>query len=242
MKTKKFTLIELLVVIAIIAILASMLLPALNKARDKAKAISCVSNLKQVGSGMAMYLNDADGMYPPLSWSPASGAGKWKRSWLYMLTPYIGAQFNGSDASTYAPFKSNSIYKCPAMKPDTPNSSYYECGYGYNANAFGNLDYGTAYANYGHTHPGYPVKQVKIRNTSRQMVHSDVMYNHTTGKNDGRWDVSYHVYTGFRHNDRANMSMADGHVTNYTAPALRFGESTVYIVSVYPYNWFMEER
>lgn len=84
-----FTLIELLVVIAIIAILAAILFPVFAQAREKARQTSCLSNLRQLGTGMSMYAEDSDGRYPPAVARPSLQVNTYfQMSWMALLQPY----------------------------------------------------------------------------------------------------------------------------------------------------------
>ena len=129
-KKRNFTLIELLIVIAIIAILAGMLLPAINKAREKARIISCVSNLKQLGQLHVLYADSFDG-YVVLPYNGSS----FSETWIYLLAKYVQKDSRTASQMQVATPLVGSIYCCPAVNNVVKASEYdIKLSYGINQN------------------------------------------------------------------------------------------------------------
>lgn len=107
--SRNFTLIELLIVVAIIAILAGLLLPALNSARDKAMAVKCLSNLKQQGAGFLQYAMDNKERVP-CSATPGSNGVHY--AWRLAIAPYVGTKAEKKYVYENKPEARNSIFFC----------------------------------------------------------------------------------------------------------------------------------
>ncbi len=129
-KENAFTLIELLVVIAIIAILAAMLLPALKSAKGMARQISCLSNLKQLGTASMLYVNDFGWLLPDEAAVPGNVFFRWKTGLIFL--EYLGRPnqpelgWNGNAAGV-----GRSAFACPE---DTSRPSCYSVGVNQNLN------------------------------------------------------------------------------------------------------------
>ena len=113
---RAFTLIELLVVVAIIAVLIAILLPSLGRARDKAKASACLSNLKGISLAYIMYCNDVNNGHATVSDTKIAGT-----IWMYQIQNYLGG--NNVRGLTHGSQVSGNVFFCPSASLSNPSGN-----------------------------------------------------------------------------------------------------------------------
>lgn len=205
-----FTLIELLVVIAIIAILAAILLPSLQIAREKARQVVCINNLKQLGTAFMLYLSDYDGCYPH------KGSG--------------GETPLGQDFKNLGYIKDPNVWRCPTFMGISDFDAY---GYDYTHYGYNWGWVGSAYR-LGLPDPEWRkgAKENQIRNPAETLLLTDTRRG--DNPNWGYYIVDAYTsalssdgYMDCRHQQGANVLWCDGHASRVPPPPLDIGASII---------------
>ena len=217
---RAFTLIELMIVIAIIAILAAMLLPALNQARERGRTAQCLNNQKQTGMEILMYEGDNNGF-----WSTRRFAKDFY-TWAEEMRDFpFGPKNSGGADQSYKILPGH--YFCPkATVPDAAWPASYTYGV---YDSFGN-DYETYFGSpYYYAATNYSgINFKRIRHSSSYFLLADsIIVAHSTPANVGKqgarlsWSGSYQSGIHLRHAGMANLLFSDGHARTASYPVMR---------------------
>ncbi len=227
-KSMNFTLIELLVVVAIIAILAGMLLPALNKARAIARGVNCVSNLKQLSVPFYAYTSDNKDYFMCLSQSGsvadadnASSRANGPLMWGGALLPYL---IKRTDVRSSYQKPLPKVFNCPSriandaiktVSADSYSNLSY-VSYGFNSYLFGGLDFKISTGVYA------SFKNGNVKSPSLSLLLCD---QHSVGGPPCSGGQYQYTQEGacYRHAQRSNVLYVDGHVGQETIRTLSHG-------------------
>lgn len=203
-RSQAFTLLELLVVIAIIAILAALILPALSRAKQRAGASTCSSNLRQLGLAFAMYCDSNTDAFP----APGSASiyGPQPEDWIWWQ---LGQDVNQSSIVPFISRFSPQLFRCPQDPEATWPGEKYAYSFSFNSS---DLEDGI--------NPGmssiitqdrklYAFRSAQVKTPSAKIMLID---EDRTTIDDSRWTPGYGSLIAQRHNGRGVVALGDGHV------------------------------